>query len=551
MRARRARRERGQVALLGVVVLVILAIGMYTSYNFSRTVYEKIALQNAADASAYSLATQSARSFNFIAFTNRATAARQLELLELHAEVSRATYSVGVIGYLGDITLAYGRFLKAIPFTANAGAALEGVGQSLEAAYEARAGLLDLRLRALEAALASEPAFSALYTAMGAGLIASTSARLVEGAPDIAEANDPGARLHPLSYAFNAYNVYAYLDAFDPGSLQRTPESKRAFAEVINASRFAANGRQRTIVWRNGILDEVTEPLERLREVTEEQGSRRAGKRLSERLNEFASGFPGLQFEGTSKLLTRRGEDDALEDTGRSADEESFLSRGEVMTSKDIRTGILTIPALARAAQRGYASLQSDRDGFRYCRYEKPEDYGRTGILGARLLTLISNPDTAGFECVDENDPEFGYRLHWRGLGRYFRFKSKSDAGGDGVRDYNQPDVWVFLNKPPEEMDSGAELDFEIRRGTEVASLDARIGADGILGTGALQGINAIARAQVYYHRPGAWREPPNFFNPYWGARLAPKSVVTDRVLGRLGISGVIADFFSDNTMMF
>ena len=25
-----------------------------------------------------------------------------------------------------------------------------------------------------------------------------------------------------------------------------------------------------------------------------------------------------------------------------------------------------------------------------------------------------------------------------------------------------------------------------------------------------------------YYHRPGVWDEHPNFFNPFWRARLAP-----------------------------
>lgn len=35
-------------------------------------------------------------------------------------------------------------------------------------------------------------------------------------------------------------------------------------------------------------------------------------------------------------------------------------------------------------------------------------------------------------------------------------------------------------------------------------------------------GFHAIARAQAYYHRPGAWAEPPNLFNPYWKAKLSP-----------------------------
>ena len=31
-----------------------------------------------------------------------------------------------------------------------------------------------------------------------------------------------------------------------------------------------------------------------------------------------------------------------------------------------------------------------------------------------------------------------------------------------------------------------------------------------------------MARAMVYYHRPGNWKEHPNFFNPFWRAKLAP-----------------------------
>ncbi|MEM6731382.1 MAG: hypothetical protein AAF658_07485, partial [Myxococcota bacterium] len=208
-------------------------------------------------------------------------------------------------------------------------------------------------------------------------------------------------------------------------------------------------------------------------------------------------------------------------------------------------------PALAQAANEGFASLQSGRENFRYCRYVKPDNFGSPGFLGARLLILMVDRVKAGFGCVDDNDADFGRNLKWRGLGRYFRFKSKSSADAAGVDDYNQPDVWVFLNKRPDDMALDGELDFELRRGGESVAFDARIGEDGLIGTNVLKGVNAISRAQVYYHRPGAWREPPNLFNPYWGARLAPKSVATDRMLGRLGLTGVLGEFFSDNTVMF
>lgn len=44
-------------------------------------------------------------------------------------------------------------------------------------------------------------------------------------------------------------------------------------------------------------------------------------------------------------------------------------------------------------------------------------------------------------------------------------------------------------------------------------------------------GLNGWARAQAYYHRPGAWAEPPNLFNPFWRARLAPVSFMLKDIL--------------------
>ncbi|MCA1828772.1 MAG: Tad domain-containing protein [Myxococcales bacterium] len=51
------------------------------------------------------------------------------------------------------------------------------------------------------------------------------------------------------------------------------------------------------------------------------------------------------------------------------------------------------------------------------------------------------------------------------------------------------------------------------------------------------RGLSAFSAAQVYYHRPGEWREQPNFFNPLWGARLMP--VMESNVLQRLALGKV------------
>jgi hypothetical protein len=53
----------------------------------------------------------------------------------------------------------------------------------------------------------------------------------------------------------------------------------------------------------------------------------------------------------------------------------------------------------------------------------------------------------------------------------------------------------------------------------------------------------------TYYHRPGNWAEHPNFFNPFWRAKLAPigQRFVGNPLAGLLG--GQIGDFMAENFM--
>ena len=99
-------------------------------------------------------------------------------------------------------------------------------------------------------------------------------------------------------------------------------------------------------------------------------------------------------------------------------------------------------------------------------------------------------------------------------------------------REFNQPSAWVMLNKGPRELRRGGGSG----AGTNAPALLNEQGrvSFSLSGQSVLQmdnagsrlaafppGLNAIARAQTYYHRPGNWAEQPNFFNPYWRPRLA------------------------------
>ena len=90
-------------------------------------------------------------------------------------------------------------------------------------------------------------------------------------------------------------------------------------------------------------------------------------------------------------------------------------------------------------------------------------------------------------------------------------FAHACEAGNPGVPDdrpaprnvdFNQPSVWVSLvRKTPSVLDPEGHW-ARLTGSTETPP-------------------HVFSRAQAYYHRPGDWAEQPNFFNPFWHARLA------------------------------
>jgi hypothetical protein len=97
--------------------------------------------------------------------------------------------------------------------------------------------------------------------------------------------------------------------------------------------------------------------------------------------------------------------------------------------------------------------------------------------------------------------------------------KFRADPSAD--RDFGQPPVYSYLgmrlraesvDKAPWQLNDGAKL--------QMAGPD---GETGTLNLAAADGA-AVSKALVYFHRLGAWRDPPNFFEPYWRVKLHPFS---------------------------
>jgi hypothetical protein len=216
---------------------------------------------------------------------------------------------------------------------------------------------------------------------------------------------------------------------------------------------------------------------------------------------------------GTTKLLKDAGggEIPPVGDTALAEPDTSWLNPGRAMLSKDTVMGW---------ADKGVASVTSSGQGGTLCYRES------TGA------------PSGGFVCRQSSLLRFG------GIPRHMGYRPPRNPSDHGA--FNQPDVWTFLSKSPPGLPVIGDLFFDIRRGGQEAKFDGRPVNNGIV-----RGMSALSRAQVYYHRPGAWQEPPNLFNPYWGARLASKSDALRGLLGDAGLTGAAADLLADNVTMF
>ncbi|MBI5510980.1 MAG: hypothetical protein HY903_19640 [Deltaproteobacteria bacterium] len=577
MRARRARRtERGQAVLVAVVGLVVLAIGMYTSYNLSRAVYEKIELQNAADAAAYSLATMEARSFNFIAMTNRAQVANYVQAMEAQSLLSNMTAVEGMAGYLGDWFLSLGNWLgtlsRAFPALQTFATLATSVGRALEAFYD------DIARPAVASMERFVPNYIKLQTTKNwamlaaAGLyVVATGLQVADGGAAIATANDPDAVPTPLSIALDGLNVASYVTAIDweavvsmagDSDSAAARDAKRIMTEIANASRYSAvvKSRPSFIVSRDlfALLGEAVSMLSGLTGSNARGPSNLFGG--ANKMKEWLDGDP----IGTTKLLQTDGSSaDALAETGAKDAEHSDLAIGEAIVAKDLPMLIRMLPG--NLAESGFFSVQSGAEHSRHCRYGDGREHRKPAGYGGNRLTafvrwggLMTTPRRYGLDpsnCETENDVDHTWQAFLAphgGMSPYLPFAAKPSGLEVERSSFNQPDVWVMLNKPPSGMALGGpgDLKFELRRGALAGKVDAEIGGEGLLQSGLLRGVNVLARAQVYYHRPGAWREPPNLFNPYWGARLAPKNAAITGLASRLGVGGILAQLFADNVWM-
>jgi len=101
------RTKRGQAIVLLAVTAAIVAFTVLTTLSIGSAVENRIRLQQTADAAAYSMAVQEARTFNYFAFSNRAIVAHYVAIMSIYGYMS---YLALYEGYLNQLCLNWGCF---------------------------------------------------------------------------------------------------------------------------------------------------------------------------------------------------------------------------------------------------------------------------------------------------------------------------------------------------------------------------------------------------------------------------------------------------------
>ena len=526
------RNERGQALPMAAVGIFAMCLGVLATLNLGQAVHQKIKLQNTADSAAYTLAAMEARTFNYIAFLNRAQIAHYNTAMVIQSYMTWVGFQVAVFGTAVDL-------LTDLKQSVDTGASWPCKGP----------GCPYIPLKPIVTAMAKIAQAFRKISVMLRDVGDRIGHQIVE-----AMSIFNSATLYQSQFAravlLNGHiltGMQSYITKMDP-DLSFTSGKSRFMNMIVNG---ALNSIEYYSVWdkasgRNPYVFALPFHIKRVLPSGEytkhsDDASKDAYKLMTElchgtRTPQFVSNRRGQAF-GTAILgnvmgskmgqtkFTKSGSMTGAEI--KAIGNEGNYSMGQYLSSDDYaRTaqGFATI-GLANVSWTGNNKLGDAIAAYeskgKHYRYKGSKTSGQLSPDGKGVIAFpyISGGPTKTMETKDH--------APWPGFAPFFKFKPNSER----TSDYGQPSTWIFLNKHHKDFQSywGSHAKsgkapwfskFSWKQGNKEVKLDTTIG--GKRNSYFFEGLNVISRGMAYYHRPDNWVEHPNFFNPYWRARLAP-----------------------------
>ncbi len=571
------KRKKGQAFPLAAVGLFIMALSVIATLNLGQAIYEKIHLQNTTDAAAYTLAAMEARSFNFVALTNRTQIVHYNAAMAVQSYLSYAGYTLFMVGTLKDLvnsvqsSLSFGctvfpwpvstpycilsNVFRVIQTIAHivvmiVGYIYEYLVHSIAPMAIEALGLFNeyilwhtqmIRLALLNAHIFSgmQEVITSFYKRRRSGENRMKFLKgnhlgnvLINAALNTLEYRatfDSSAGLNPSFFDL----LMGFITGYRSFKKRRKDENKNAvkiMTAMANASRS-----HKAIYDRSGGGFATWA-------VATVWGSKMGATKLTEKDK------PNPKVD---KIHLKTYQPDSTKHSyvlGDYLSSDDYLESGFAFATGGLSIVVLLNNTVSKIGSGIVAAnKKKERKHYGYVDNKKKPAHPLGSYNGMiafpPLKTIAKRSRDTDIDC------NWFAQHKWPGIAPYVKYNPKADHDSD----YNQPSTWMFLNvKPKYLMDDttgptktpwrqnftfnhGGTDEFSFgnlstgeayEHGGHSAHLDTTIGGGANnhfkMGPIDLAGLNAFSRGMAYYHRPGNWKEQPNFFNPFWRAKLAP-----------------------------
>jgi hypothetical protein len=496
-------RRRGQTMVLSVVTMLMLALMMLIGFNIAHTAHERIRIQQAADAQAYSVAVLQARAMNVNAVINRTIAALTVAQMSLHAWNTIASHEVdmlwaGFISFLGvsateagqcnpwalihcwdafeALLIAFDYLSEKQDYEDKLQGKEQDFNDAVKELYEAKKSLYDQEKDFVDQ----------VQGEINGGSILT----------DMLEKTAPQAQYADGLHSINVNNFLCTLDGPDdigacsgsePLVFQRArpPPSERSksMQNCANAAR--------------GLFNKV--------------GG--LGAMLGD--EQFAKGGPFVVTDPDKMMeIQEEGHYVATYIPG------AFSSRvGDTEFDKASNNGEEAVNVGSATGIGG--TVVNWRHGFGGM------------ILGSSVFSSQGGGEHTG--AVGDNHPEFKTIAKVPREATFISFNAHTNPSPDN--DWGQPNAYGAVTQDLRLLQKGGKGAFEVAKNGS-GTINLRIGNEQRKITLVAENTGvAVGKAKAYFHQLGAsWKLPPNGFDPFWRAKLHPfKRVELREVLNIAG----------------
>lgn len=483
VRRPRSAQPRGQVIVLGALALLVMALMLMASFSVSNAIHEKIRIQSHADAEAYSVAVFEARAFNVTTHYNRAIAATLVAQLSLHSWMAIATANI---------------------------AQLEGemISLAFVAAYETALGCYPYVFTHCPCvAIAVLNSFFVFLE------LQDWKDKLQDHDDEFNDAVKAFKEMADSLHASQNKVLDRMWNEFDTGTtMLSTLKTKNAAASTYAGNMPKMNRSSFACALEGSTHDDDCEAKDRPKADTEDRSKVMQNAANAARPSfDTGSMAPAISHEnwdmgsgdvptdqlwnGSWNLIAETSSAGVSKEKNKPNSGDVGNDVGAMANGGNMVRSYLDTPVAPGAFS---ADIFSDTNGGEHKSTFALNDSDHSEFKGVQLEDPCQESNCfVNFRANTNPDLDFGQPTVYGAVSQSLRKYHLKNGGG-------------FADHPGWEINNDGQVKVKLVQGEDPAVINYVPRHEGY----------AVAKAKVYFHQLGNWSAPPNFFDPFWRAKL-------------------------------